>query len=121
MGFFQGFFCGKTAQKIHRKNPLPKIRTGHHKIHEKNPHPKIREKNPHPKIRTKKSAQKIRMKIPHPHVRATAPTTPMSETNSSKPVPEKIVNSVPTWRLIYDAWRRPRQFYTHHHILISRC
>ena len=95
MGFFQGFFCGKTAQKIRRKNPHPKIRTGHHKIREK-----IRTPKSAKKIRTQKSApknphQKIRMKNPHPHVRAKVPTTPMSETNSSKPVPEKVVNSVP--------------------------
>ena len=33
----------------------------------------------------------------------------------------KLWTACPTWRLIYDAWRRPRQFYTDHHILISRC
>ena len=95
MGFFQGFFCGKTAQKIRRKNPHPKIRTGHHKSAKKSA-----PQNPQKKIRTQKTApknphQKIRMKNPHPHVRAKVPTTPMSETNSSKPVPEKVVNSVP--------------------------
>ena len=95
MGFFQGFFCGKTAQKIRRINPHPKIRTGHHKIREK-----IRTPKSAKKIRTQKSApknphQKIRMKNPLPHVRARVPTTPMSETNSSKPVPEKVVNRLP--------------------------
>ena len=95
MGFFQGFFCGKTAQKIRRKNPHPKsaqaITKSAKKSAPQNPRKKSAPKNPH----QKNPHQKIRMKNPHPHVRAKVPTTPISETNSSKPVPEKVVNSVP--------------------------
>ena len=81
MGFFQGFFWGKTAQKFRRKNPHPKIRTGHHKIREKN--------------RTQKSAQKNPREKSTPTCLCKNPKQSMSETNSSKPVPEKVVNSVP--------------------------
>ena len=76
MGFFQGFFCGQTAQKIRRKNPHPKIRTGHQKIREKsapqNPRKKSAPKNPHQKSAPKNPHEKSTPTCPckspnHPH------------------------------------------------------
>ena len=93
--FFRAFSEGKQPKKSAKKICTPKSAQDIAKSAKKSA-----PQNPHPKIRTQKSApknphQKIRMKNPHPHVRAKVPTTPMSETNSSKPVPEKVVDSVP--------------------------
>ena len=53
MGFFQGFFCGKTAQKIRKKNPHPKSAQAITKSAKKSA-----PQNPRKKVRTAKSAHK---------------------------------------------------------------
>ena len=117
-GFF--FFLRENSQKNPQKKSAPKIRTGHHKIREK-----IRTPNPR-RIRTPKSAsknphQKIRVKNPHPHVRAKIPTSPWVKQTPANQYQKRLWTACPTWRLICHASKRPRQFYTDHHILISRC
>ena len=121
MGFFQGIFCGKTAQKIRRKKLHPQNPHNPSRNPRKNPHPKIREENLHQNIRVKNPHQKIRMKNPHPHVRAKVPTSPWVKQTPANQYQRRLWTACPTWRLICHAWRRPRQFYTYHHILVSRC
>ena len=123
VGFFDWiFFCrvfsaGKQPQKIRRKNPHPQIRTGHHKIREKIRTPKSEKKIRTQKIRTKKSAWKI-----HTHMSAQkSQPPPWVKQTPANQYQTRLWTACPTWRLTYDAWRRRRQFYTDHHILISRC
>ena len=121
MGFFQGFFCGKTAQKIRRKNPHPKsaqaITKSAKKSAPQNPRKKIRTQKSAPKNPHQKSAWKIHT---HMSVQKSQPPPSVKQTPANQ-YQRRLWTACPTWRLIYDAWRRPRQFYTDHHILISRC
>ena len=108
--FFRAFSAGKQPKKSQKKIRTPKSAQAI-----TNSAKKSAPKNPHPKIR-KKSVWKST-----PTRLCKSPNQSMSEANSSKPVPEKAVNSLPHLRLICYACRQPRQFYTDHHILISRC
>ena len=129
-GYFGGIFWWDFSRLFLRENSAknPQKKSAPQNPHRppqnprKNPHPKIREKksapkNPHPKIRTKKSAWEIHT---HMSVQKSQPPPWVKQTPANQ-YQRRLWTACPTWRLAYDAWRQPRQFYTDHHILISRC